>query len=207
VQIAPLTLPLHRQEILRADLVRQDARDPLDDAVADGVAERVVVPLEAVDVDDADAAPAHALLDGEERLDALHEPVEVEQLRLRIAVRLVGQLGDHFLEVARDVRDGDVLLGELPLQPLHLGGEPFRHRADGVVLRFFDELALGRDHFVDALQEFRGDRGIEVQAFDDPFAQAGRRGQLRVVAGGSGADLGHAGRTNIKRRAAAKHGA
>ena len=72
-----------REKILGPDLVGQDLRDALDDPVADGVAERVVVPLEAVDIDDADAAPADALLDGEERFDPLHEPVEVEQLGLR----------------------------------------------------------------------------------------------------------------------------
>src|SRR5262245_1951674 len=94
VEIAPLALPLDREEVLRPDLIGEDSRHALDDLVADSVAERVVVPLEAVDVDDADAAPAHALLDGEERLHALHEPVEVEELRLRIAVRLVGELRD-----------------------------------------------------------------------------------------------------------------
>ena len=114
------------------------------------VAERVVVPLEAVDIDDADAAPADALLDGQERLEPLHEPVEVEQLGLRIAVRLLGQVGDDLLEVAGDVADGDVLLGQLVLQPLHLRGEPLRQRADGLVLRFLEQLALPADDVLDA---------------------------------------------------------
>src|SRR5205085_1083673 len=42
---------LLRQEIVRAHLLAQQRRDALDDAVADGVSERVVVPLEAGDVD------------------------------------------------------------------------------------------------------------------------------------------------------------
>ena len=57
---------LEREKVLGTDLIRQDPRDALDDLVADGVAERVVVALEAGDVDDADAAPADALLDGQD---------------------------------------------------------------------------------------------------------------------------------------------
>ena len=61
VQIARLARAFEREEILGADLVREDPRDPLDDAVAERMPERVVVPLEAGDIDDADArtsAPA-----------------------------------------------------------------------------------------------------------------------------------------------------
>ena len=47
VQVAPFAGALERQEVLGADLVGQDARDALDDAVAGRVPERVVVPLEA----------------------------------------------------------------------------------------------------------------------------------------------------------------
>ena len=47
VQVAPFARALERQEVLGADLVGQNARDALDDAVAGRVAERVVVPLEA----------------------------------------------------------------------------------------------------------------------------------------------------------------
>ena len=129
VQIASLGAALHRQEVRGSNLIREDARDAFDDPVADGVAERVVVPLEAVDVDDADAAPAHALLDGEERLHALHEPVEVEQLRLRVTVRFLGQIGDHVLEIAGDVADGDVLFAELTAERLELCRETLRQRA------------------------------------------------------------------------------
>src|SRR5688500_12438482 len=86
VKIACLAGTFEREEVLRPDLIGQEARDALDDAIADGMPERVVVPLEAGDVDDPDAAPADALFDGEERFEALHEPVEVEQLRLGIPV-------------------------------------------------------------------------------------------------------------------------
>ena len=168
-----------REEVLRADLIGENARDALDDLVADGVPERVVVPLEAVDIDDADAAPADALLDGEERLDALHEPVEVEQLGLRIAMGLVGQIGDDFLEVARDVADRDVLFGELPLEALHLGREALRQRADRVVLRLLDELPLPRHDLFDPPQQFRRALGLEVEPRLDPIAEI--RGAARLL--------------------------
>src|SRR3954464_11306913 len=59
VQIASLDLglALDGEKILRANLIGKDPRDPFDDAIADGVAERIVVPLEAVDIDDAETAP------------------------------------------------------------------------------------------------------------------------------------------------------
>ena len=72
-----------RDEVVRAHLLAQQLRDALDDAIADGVAERVVVPLEPGDVDQADRAPAAALLEREERLELLGEAAEVHQLRLR----------------------------------------------------------------------------------------------------------------------------
>ena len=75
VQIARVAAPFERQKVLGSDLIGENARDALDDLVPHRVAERVVVMLEAVDVDDTDAAPADALFDGEERLEALHEPV------------------------------------------------------------------------------------------------------------------------------------
>src|SRR4029079_9594499 len=51
------------EKVFRTNLIRKNARNAFDDPIADGVTERVVVPLEAVDVDDADAAPADALFD------------------------------------------------------------------------------------------------------------------------------------------------
>src|SRR5262249_10892868 len=86
VEVTPLAAALEREQVFRANLIRGNARDGLDDPIAECVAERVVVPLEAGDVDDPDAAPAHALLDGQKRLQPLHEPVEIEQFCLGIAV-------------------------------------------------------------------------------------------------------------------------
>ncbi len=67
-----------------------------------GVAERVVVPLERGDIDEADGAPRAALLESEKRFELLDEAAEVHEPRLRIAVDAVGQIGDEILEVARD---------------------------------------------------------------------------------------------------------
>src|SRR5687768_6791937 len=65
VQVARSARALHRKKVFGADLIRQDVRYAFDDPVAHGVTERVVVPLETADIDDTDAAPADALLDGE----------------------------------------------------------------------------------------------------------------------------------------------
>ena len=135
--------------------------------------EGVVVPLEAADIDDADAAPADALLDRQVALDPLHEPVEVQQLGLRIAVRLLGQVGDDLLEVAGDVADGDLLFGKLPLQALHLDGEPLGKGPNCLVLRLFDQLALPGDHRFDRLQELGRTGAVETQAVHDELAQVG----------------------------------
>ena len=72
-----------REQVVRAHLLAQQRRDALDDAIADRVAERVVVPLEAGDVDQADRAPAAALLERQKRLELLGEAAEVHQLGLR----------------------------------------------------------------------------------------------------------------------------
>ena len=175
VQVAGIAASLQRQKVLGSDLIREDVRDPLDDLVAGGVAERVVVRLEAVDVDDPDAAPADALLDGQERLDAFHEPVEVEQLRLRIAVRLLGQPGHDLLEVPRDVADRDVLLGELALQPRHLLGKALRQRANRLVLGFLEELALAGEDPFDGAEQLRLVLLLEGQGRPHPFSEVGCR--------------------------------
>src|SRR5690606_24027580 len=112
-----------------------------------------VVPLETVDIDDADRAPADALLDGKERLEPLHEPVEVEELGLRIPMRLLGEVRDDVFEVAGDVADGDVLFRELLLKPLHLGGESLRQSADRVLLRVFEQLTLALDDAVNGREQ------------------------------------------------------
>jgi hypothetical protein len=138
-----------RDEVVGADLLAEDRRNALDDAVAHRVAERVVVPLEPGDVDEAHGAPARALLEREERLELLDEPVEVHELRLRVAPRLVGQLADEPLEVVRDVRDRLVALDERVPQLLHPRREALHHRLDRIVLGLLPEALLARDDGVD----------------------------------------------------------
>ena len=104
-----MSWPLLREQVVGADLFAQQVRDALDDAIADGMTERVVVPLESGDIDETDRAPAPALLEREERFQLLGEAAEIHQLRLRIAVRLVGEIRDELLEVARDAVDRGVL--------------------------------------------------------------------------------------------------
>jgi hypothetical protein len=171
MQVARLVATFHGQEVLGADLIRQNLRHALDDAIAGGMAQRVVVAFEAGNVYNPDTAPADALLDREVRFDPFHEPVEVEQLRLRVPMRLLGQLGDDIFEIARDVADGDVLLGQLPLQPLHLGGEAFRQRLNCVVFRLLDELPLTGEHFFDDVKQLRLPLQVQVQPLPDPFAK------------------------------------
>ena len=144
---------LDGEEVVRTNLIREDPRDALDDHVADGVTKCVVVALEARDVHDPDAAPANSLFDSEIRLDALHEPVEVQELRFRIAMRLVGQVGDDLLEVARDVADGDVLLAQLRLQTGHFGGKALGERLNRVLLRLLDHLPLPGEYLLDDLEQ------------------------------------------------------
>ena len=87
------------------------------------------------------------------------------------------RLGDDVLEVARDVADGDVLLGQLRLQARHLVGKALGQRANRLVLGLLDELALsGRGPFdgveqLDVPAEGRGSR------LADPFC-----GDRRVFA-------------------------
>ena len=131
--------------------------------------------LKRVDIDDAHPAPPHPLLDRQERLETLHEPVEVQQLGLRVPVRLLGQIGDDFLEIARNVADGDVLLRQLVLQPLHLRGEPLRQGPDRLVLRFLDELPLAGNDVLHHREERRGVLVVERQVVADPLAQIGSR--------------------------------
>ena len=141
-------------------------------------------------------------------VDPLHEPVEIEQLRLRIAVGLLGEVRDDVLEEARDGADGDVLLGELQLQPLHLGGESLGERANRVVLRLFEELALASDDLLDFLKELRLQIRIERDLFMNPVPELGGRTRTFPHLGSEPAvesrQLGHgyAGHVLIKSRAA-----
>ena len=110
-------------------------------------------------------------------------------------MRLLGQVGDDVLEVARDVADGDVLFGQLPLEPLHLGGEALGQRPDGLVLRVLDQLALAGDDAVDGLEQVPGPAFIRTKVFRHPLAEVGRAlGGGRGGTGSSSAvrfDLSH----------------
>src|SRR5204863_9734505 len=101
--------------------------DSLEDAIAGGVAEGVVVPLEAADIDQADGTPAAALFEGEKRFELFDEASEIHERRLRITVRAIGEVGDQLFEITRDAADGGVLGGQLVSRARHLfretGGE------------------------------------------------------------------------------------
>src|SRR5439155_4547454 len=71
--LARVAEALLRKEVVAAHLFAQQRRDALDDPVADGMAERIVVPFEAGDIDEADGAPPSALLEREKRLQLLGE--------------------------------------------------------------------------------------------------------------------------------------
>ena len=145
--------------------------------------ERVVVPLEAGDIDDADAAPPDPLLDRQERFQPFHEPVEVEQLRFRVAMRLLGQARDDLLEVARDVADGDVLLGQLPLKARELLREPFRQRAHGFVLGLLDQLPLAGQQTFDGMDQACLLFLTQRELVPDPVAEIRRRARRLRGAG------------------------
>jgi hypothetical protein len=135
------------------------------------VAERVVVPLESGDVDEADRAPAAALFEREKRLELLGKAPEVHELGLRIAMRLVGQIGDEPFEIAGDAADGRVLGQQLRLDVRHLVGEAGRERLNGLVLRLLPEPLVTAEHRVDRREERRLECGRELQSFADPSLQ------------------------------------
>ena len=137
---------LLREEVVGPDLLAEQRGHALDDPVADRMAERVVVPLEPGDVDEADGAPASALLERQERLELLGEPREVHQLRLRVAMRLVGEVGDQRLEIPRDAADGRVLRRELGSDVRHLVGEPGGQRLNGFLLGFLPQPLVAGEH-------------------------------------------------------------
>ena len=92
-------------------------------------------------------------------------------------MRLFRQFRHDFLEIARDVADGDVLLRELVLQALELRGEALGQRPDGFVLRLFDQLSLARDDLFDRVKEF----GLALRTQGEPATHP--RAELRRGAG------------------------
>ena len=149
----PPARALLRDHVVGSGLLAQDIRDALDDAVADGVPERVVVPLETGDVDEANGRPASALLEGEERLELLAETAEVYQLRLGVPMRLVGQLLNERLEVPRNAADGRVPCRQLGRDAGHLVREAGREGPDGFVLGLLPQPFVTRKHPVENGQQ------------------------------------------------------
>ena len=86
-------------------------------------------------------------------------------------MRLVGQVRDDVLEVAGDVADGDVLLGELRLEAAQFGREPFGERLNRVSLGFLDHLALTGDHLLDRFEQLHFGQQIYLEILPDPVAK------------------------------------
>ena len=117
-----------RDPVRRADFTSQQLGHRLDDAIAGGMAERVVMRLEGGDVCDAEGAPGTAPLSVQAQHHMLHEVAEVEKLRLDIAVGTLGEVGDQPLEVQRDVPGGGFTRTQLVTD---LGAELRRSGRDG----------------------------------------------------------------------------
>ena len=163
--------PLLGDQVVGPHLLAQQLRDALDDPIADRVAERVVVPLEAGDIDEADRAPAAALLEREERLELLGEAREVHQLGLRIAVRLVGEIRDELFEVARDAADGRVLGVQLVLHARHLVGEAGRQRLNRLLLRLLPQPLVPVEDAVERFDQKRLVTSRQAEVSPDPQLQ------------------------------------
>ena len=115
--------------------------------------ERVVVPLERRDIDQADGAPVPALLERQERFELLDEAPEVHQPRLRIAVDAIGEVGDQLLEVAGDAADRGVARGELLAHPVHALGKAGRDRLYGFLLGLLPQPFVVHEHAVDGVEQ------------------------------------------------------
>ncbi len=131
------------QQIIGSNLLGENAGNTLDDSIAHEMADRVVVPFEVRDVDQADRAPLMAPFEPQKPFESLHEPREMQERGLGIAARLIGQLGQHVFEGF-----GHLLVagrGELTLQPGHLLDEALGLRVKRFQLRILDPVALSRD--------------------------------------------------------------
>ena len=141
-----------RHDVVGADLLAQQPRDPFDDAVAEGVPVGVVEALERADVHETDGAPVPALLDLEERFEPLDEAPEVHQPRLGIAVRAVGQVRDQLLEVLGDAADRGLARGELLAHAPHAIREAGGHRLQRFLLGRLPHGFVARDDGIHGLQ-------------------------------------------------------
>src|SRR5262245_935064 len=170
---------LLRNEVVRADLFAKQPRHAIDNLVAGRVAKRIVVPLERIDIDQADGAPAATLFEREKRLDLLDEAAEVHEPRLGIAVHAVGEVRDEVLEISRDAADRRVAGGKLVAQPLETVRKAGGHRLDGLLLGLLPELLVLHEHVVDRVDQRLLVCGRQVHALADPLMELGsglRRG-------------------------------
>src|SRR5882762_2088564 len=168
-------------QVVGAHLLAQQPRDAIDNLVARRMPERVVVPLERVDIDQADGAPAAALLEREKRLDLLDEAAEVHQPRLRIAVHAVGEIGDEVFEVAADAADGGVASGELVAEAVEAVAEAGGDGLDGLLLRLLPETLVLHEHAVDGVEQCLLMPGGQMHPVTDPLMEI--RSGFRRVAG------------------------
>ena len=173
--VALVRRPVLRHDVLRANLLAQQARDAFDDPVSQRVPVGVVEILERADVHQADGAPVAALLGFEELLETFDEAPEVHQPRLGIAVRAIGEIGDQLLEVLRDAADGGFARRELLAHPPHAVRKAGGHRLQRFLLRRLPHELVPRDHVIHRLQQ-----GIllgwrEGQLLSNPVAEVADR--------------------------------
>src|SRR6476620_475373 len=162
---------LLRDQVVGAHLLAKQPGDAIDNPVTGRVAERVVVPLERVDIDETNRAPASALFEREKRLHLLDEAAEVHQPRLRIAMDAVGEVRDEVLEVAGDAAHRRVAGREFLAQPVETIGESGGYRLDGLLLRLLPEALVFHEDVVDRLDERLLVRHGQMHTLVDPLVE------------------------------------
>ena len=187
-----------RHDVLGADLLAQQARHPLDDAIAEGVPVGVVEALERADVHQAHRAPMPALLDFEELLEALDEAPEVHQPRLGVAMRAVGEIRHELFEVLGDAADRGLPRRQLLAHPSHAIRESGGHRLQRFLLRRLPHHFVARDDGVHRVQKRVLLRCREGELVLDPVMKvADRLGRVHRGKGFElvGSRVGHPGFT------------
>ena len=171
ILLAPVVrcLAFPGQQIIGSNLLGENVGNALDDSIAHEMADRVVVPLEVRDVDQADRAPLVAPFELQKPFEALHEPREMQERGLGIAMRLIRQLGQHVFEGF-----GHLLVagrGKLALQPGHLLDEALGLRVKRFQLRVLDPVALPRDDRFAGNQQIDFFGGPEMRSVRGPTAR------------------------------------
>src|SRR6266550_1724573 len=166
---------LLRDEVVGSHLLAQQPRDAIDNLVARRMPERVVVPLERVDIDQADGAPLPALLEREKRFDLLDETLEVHQPGLRIAMDAVGEIGDEILEVAGNAADGRVARRQLVAQPVQPVREAGRDRLNRLLLGLLPQPLVLHEDAVDRVEQRLLLAGGQMHPIAHPLMKVGAR--------------------------------